>query len=75
MDELDEKLRGILQYRLAMAGSEEDVDAELLVDIKQAFVKAGYIKLPNANNITISTSDNPNDKLMTREQWEKEVNG
>lgn len=33
----------------------------------------GWVKLPgNAQNVTITTSDNPNDKLMTREQWEAE---
>lgn len=72
MDELDKQLLEICK-RLDTA---QVCNTEAFVeDIKQAFVKAGYIKLPNAQNITITTSDNPNDKLMTREQWEKEVNG
>lgn len=67
--DLDKSLDIVLkQYESGELG---DGTVDAIVIIKTIFKDAGYIKLPgNAQNITITTSDNPSDgKLMTEEEW------
>jgi hypothetical protein len=78
MDELDKRLDELVTkhglYVEAMSG---DDLPQFIIDIKKTFKDAGYIKLPgNAQNVTITTSDNTHDgKLMTEQEWREKFNG
>ena len=70
MSSMEDKVKKLLaDYMTQESDDKWDYTTMRIVEL---FKSEGYIKLPNAQNITITTSDNPNDKLMTREQWEAE---
>lgn len=73
MDELDNKLRVMLTDVVDGRFEYEDT----IKNIHTAFQAAGYIKLPgNAQNVTITTSDNTRDGvLMTEQEWREKFNG
>lgn len=72
MDELDNKLKVMLTDVVDGRFEYEDT----IKNIYTAFHDAGYIKLPgNAQNVTITTSDNTHDgKLMTEQEWREKFN-